>query len=309
MKILVFGAGVIGSVIAAKLYEAGNDIILLARGNRYEKIKQDGVVLHDVVSGGLTHLKIPITNSFHTDDQYDMIIVTVRFDQLDQAKQELKQKSCFQTIFFMLNNPGNSRELTREFPDKRIILGFPGFGGTYRDGRIDYLAIKEQKTTLGDLDGGISNLTEQFSTMLTKAGFKVAISTNMEAWLKTHAIFMSCIAAAILQENGDNLRLGMNKGKVRNMVEGIKEGFRALQELGIPIVPQNLKTIFLRMPAWFSVWYWQKTLQGRTGSLAMAPHILSAKGEMQLIAQEILRLIHASSTPTPTLDRLLYQIS
>jgi hypothetical protein len=36
------------------------------------------------------------------------------------------------------------------------------------------------------------------------------VSENMNAWLKTHAVFMSCIAAAIIKENGDSIQLSKN---------------------------------------------------------------------------------------------------
>ena len=45
MKFLFFGAGVLGSLYAAKLREAGMDVTLVARGSRYEDLKKHGVVL------------------------------------------------------------------------------------------------------------------------------------------------------------------------------------------------------------------------------------------------------------------------
>ena len=38
MKILVYGAGVIGSIFASRLYSNVNDVCILARGNRLEEI-------------------------------------------------------------------------------------------------------------------------------------------------------------------------------------------------------------------------------------------------------------------------------
>ncbi len=52
MKILFYGAGVIGSIYAAKLYEAGIDVILLAREKRYETLKNNGIIINDVLSKG-----------------------------------------------------------------------------------------------------------------------------------------------------------------------------------------------------------------------------------------------------------------
>lgn len=305
MKILVYGAGVIGSIYAAKLHEAEIDITLLARGKRYESLKQNGVIINDVLTGKLIVSKIPLIQNLSPADFYDLIIVTVRLDQLDSVKTKLKENTSCRAIMFMLNNPDKLKQLIQEFPNKKIILGFPGAGGTYNNDQIDYVQIKEQKTTIGDIDGNITDITIEIKEILERAGFKVAISTNMQAWLKTHAVFVTCVAAAIMKENGDSIQLGKNKSSVLMMVKSINEGFRACQNLGMPIAPTNLKIIFMTMPQWFSVWYLQKAMQGKTGTLAMAPHANAARGEMQLLARKVLNIVHSSSVATPILDNLL----
>lgn len=305
MITLVYGAGVIGSIYSAKLYEAGIDITLLARGKRYESLKQNGIIINDVLTGKQIVSKIPLTEHLSPADFYDLIIVTVRLDQLDSVKTKLKENTSCRAIMFMLNNPDNLQQLNQEFPDKKIILGFPGVGGTYNNDQTDYVQIKEQKTTIGDIDGNITDLTTEIKEILARAGFKVAVSTNMQAWLKTHAVFLTCVAAAIMKENGDSIQLGKNKSSVQMMVKSINEGFRACQKLGMPIAPANLKIIFMTMPQWFSVWYWQKAMRGKTGTLAIAPHANAAKEEMQLMAEKVLDLVHSSPLPTPTLDKLL----
>jgi len=46
-KVLVIGAGVIGSFNAARLKDGGKDVTLLARGQRLEDLREHGVVLED----------------------------------------------------------------------------------------------------------------------------------------------------------------------------------------------------------------------------------------------------------------------
>lgn len=305
MKILVYGAGVIGCIYAAKLYEAGVDTTLLARGIRYDIFKQNGVTIQDVLSGTQNIRHIPLTQHLNPADFYDLIIVTVRLDQLESVIPVLKSNLHSPAIMFMLNNPDTLNHLNKALPGKKIILGFPGAGGTYNNKQIDYVQIKEQKTTIGNIDSDNSALIHKIRAILKQAGFKVELSANMEAWLKIHAVFMTCVSAAITEENGDSIQLGKNKHSVKIMVKSIHEGFKACENLGLPIHPANLKMIFMTMPEWFSVWYWQKAMQGKTGTLAMAPHINSAKGEMQLLARKVLDIVHASSVSTPTLDRLL----
>jgi hypothetical protein len=56
MKILVFGAGVIGTLYAARLQEAGHRVTILARSSRLADIRRHGLVLEDVVSGARSFL-------------------------------------------------------------------------------------------------------------------------------------------------------------------------------------------------------------------------------------------------------------
>ena len=47
MKILVYGAGVLGCNLARNLFHAGKDVTLLARGNWAEEIRKNGLRITD----------------------------------------------------------------------------------------------------------------------------------------------------------------------------------------------------------------------------------------------------------------------
>ena len=44
MKICIFGAGAIGGMIGSLLKKNGNEVVLIARGEHYNKIKNEGLV-------------------------------------------------------------------------------------------------------------------------------------------------------------------------------------------------------------------------------------------------------------------------
>ena len=52
MRILVYGAGVQGSVFAASLHRAGHDAKILARGQRLADIRDHGIVLETLGTPG-----------------------------------------------------------------------------------------------------------------------------------------------------------------------------------------------------------------------------------------------------------------
>lgn len=305
MKILFYGAGIIGQIYATKLFKSNVDTTLLARGENYERLKNNGVTIYNVLTKEKIKVQIPLIRELKESDNFELIIVTVRLDQLESVKPSLAANKNCKTILFMLNNPIGMRTLEMEFPDKKIILGFPGIGGFRQENRINYVQIKEQKTTLGDYNGNISEITKKLKRTFEQTGLQVVLEKKMKAWLIIHSVFIASASAAIALENGDSRQLGNNKKSVENMVQSIREGFKACKALGLPIIPQNLKTIFLIMPKWFSVLYWSKAMKGKIGTLSMAPHANTARNEMQLLAKEVLTITAESTFKTPTLNKLL----
>lgn len=305
MKILIYGAGIIGKIYASGLFKSGVDVTLLARGENYETISRNGIEIKNILTKKTTTLKVPVIKEMDSNKSYDLIIVTVRLDQLEAIKSALNNNKSSKAIMFMLNNIQNLDELQQQYPNKDIILGFPGVGGTRKNNTIEYIQIKQQKTTLGNLNGESTILVLKIREILTKAGFKVTVEKHMKWWLKTHAVFITCVSAAIIKQDGNSKKLSRNKKAVRELIDSVAEGFKGLQKIGIEIRPNNLKIIFLIMPRWFSVWYWCKALQGTLGTLAIAPHARVAKSEMQLLAKNVLDSVHLSSSNTPTLNKLL----
>lgn len=307
MKILVYGAGVIGSIFAAKLFEAKNNVTILARGKRNESLQQNGVIIRERLTGKKVIIHPSLTQQLETDDFYDLIIVAVKLDQLESVIPHLKNNAGSSLVMFMLNYPDDIQLIADQLKPKHIIFGFPGAGGIFKENKIDFIQIKQQKTTIGEINGEKSATVKTIRALFETAGFNVDISDNMQAWLKTHAVFITCISASIIKENGDSTQLGKNKKSIGTMVKSIKEGFFALTNIGISVTPFNLKIIFMIMPEWFSVLYWQKAMQSNMGTLAIAPHANVAKSEMQLVAKKVLEIVHSSSVAAPHLDKLLLE--
>lgn len=304
MKILVFGAGIVGSLYSGRLFEAKYDVTLLARGDRYDNLKTNGLILKNCISGGKLRLNVPMISYLKENDFYDLIIVTVRLEQLEEVILELKKNKTSKNVMFMMNIPDNTF-ITKKLDSKNVIFGFPGVGGTYRNNLIEYIELKQQKTTIGTTDGADSFLINDIKKSFEAANFKVAICNDMQSWMKTHAVFISSISAAIFKEHGNPLQLAKNRRRVKQMVKSIKEGFSILKTLDIKILPSNLNILFMKMPRWFAIWYWQKALRGETGTLAFAPLSNAATTEMKLIAITVLNITHASPLAAPTLNKLL----
>jgi len=103
MRVLVYGAGVVGSYLAHYLYKSGKDITLLARGSWYNKIHEDGLIIRHTLQLKTTKDHINVIDSLFPDDVYDIVFVVVQYCQLADIIPILAANRS-KTLVFIGNN-------------------------------------------------------------------------------------------------------------------------------------------------------------------------------------------------------------
>jgi len=88
------------------------------------------------------------------------------------------------------------------------------------------------------------------------------------------------------------------------MVKAIREGFKGLQARGIPIVPFRLKLMFLNLPKWLPIFYWQRTLQSKLGEYSLASHARAAPDELRQLIAEIRTVLGDRYVSTGAMEHL-----
>lgn len=104
MRILIYGAGVTGSLYAVLLKEAGYYTTIYARGHRLEALQNQGFLYKK--NNIIKKVDIKIIDHLQDNDIYDFIFLTVRENQLYQALKELKSNKS-KTIITMVNTLDN----------------------------------------------------------------------------------------------------------------------------------------------------------------------------------------------------------
>ncbi len=305
MKILVYGAGVLGSLYATQLKRSGHEVTILARGQRLAEIQEHGLVLENWTSGEQTVTHIPVINQLDAQDDYELVIVLVRKNQLASVLPSLAANQRTPNVLFMVNNAAGPDEMSSALGPERVLLGFPGAGGERRGFSVRYHLTSKavQRTTIGELNGSRTQRLERIAQTFREAGFGVAISKNMDAWLKTHVALVSPVANALYLAGGNNYRLAHTRDGVILMVRAIREGLRILSAKGIPITPFYAKT-FLWVPEPVLVWFIQRLLDTQQVELVIARHANAARDEMRQLSAEFKALAQTTALPTVAIDRL-----
>ena len=304
-KILVYGAGVLGSLYAGKLAQAGYAVTLLARGQRLLELQEQGLRL--VKDGGSQpeRITVQLTDHLAAEDAYDWVIVIVRKNQMASVLPALAANQHTPNVLFMVNSAEGPGELIQALGRERVILGFPGAGGQRANGIIHYqiTARSTQPTTLGELDGAQSERLLHMAQALQAAGFPTAVSGNMDAWLKTHVALVSPIANAIYMAGGSNYRLAHTRDGLVLMVRAIQENLRVLKRLRIPLTPAKYRAIPW-VPEPLLVAVLKIAFDTPQAELVLARHANAARDEMMMLADEFRALARSSAVATPAADTL-----
>ncbi|MGA8507541.1 MAG: 2-dehydropantoate 2-reductase N-terminal domain-containing protein [Candidatus Sulfotelmatobacter sp.] len=304
MKVLVYGAGVIGTLYASRLQDGGHQVTILARDSRLADIRRHGLVLEDVMSDSRSTTQVNVAERLSPEDRYDMALIAVRWDQLSGILPELAANRTTPTILFMLNNPGGSTGLTDALGTDRVLLGFPGVGGTLQGHVVRYIRIPQQPTTLGEPNGSRSTRLQEVVETFRASGLRTRIDSDMNAWLISHAFFVTAVGGAIYVAEGDCARLSHSPAILNLMVSGVREGFDAVRALGRPVHPFALRVLFSWLPRSCAASYWRRFFSKREAEYIFAGHVRRASKEMQSLAVECRLLLSQSSVVAPALTQL-----
>jgi 2-dehydropantoate 2-reductase len=307
MKVLVYGAGVVGSVYSAQLHQGGNDVRLLARGRRLTDIQEHGVVLDELGGSGPQTFKVPTVERLEPTDAYDLVMVLLQKGQVGAVLPVLAANRYTPTVAFFTNNAAGPHQLVQALGAERVLMGFGVIGGV-RDGFTVRWASAEKgrrrfDTVMGELDGSLTPRLHSVVDAFAQAGIRVSVQSDIDAWLKAHVALVGPIAHALHRAGNDNYRLAKDRDGLRLMVEAQREGLRVLSALGLPLAPVRLKLI-ARLPAWVSVAVAKKILNSELAELVLAGHAAVGHEEFQLLTREFRALIERTSVPTPAIDEL-----
>lgn len=239
MKIVVYGAGVLGSYLAHSLVRGGNDVSVLARGKRYEQLKEDGIVIRHYFQRKDTVDDVNVIETLQHNKHYDLIFVVMKYNQFPSVLPILA-KNISSNIVIVGNNADAKSMQTflneNSQVKKNIAFGFQLSGGIREEsGRIICIRGGGQMV-LGSLDGEFS-FKSTVNHAFKKAKYKLNYNENIDAWLKSHIIPIVAMNSILFLNDMDFKKIAKDKNALMQMITAMDEGFTILEKLGYQIDP------------------------------------------------------------------------
>ena len=280
MRILIYGAGVIGSIYAFYLSRSGYEVAVLARGHRLEELRHKGPLYQN--GKAIQKAEVQILERLESDDRYDYIFLTVRAGQLHQALEQLKD-NVSPTIVTMVNSLDDYDQWEKVCGKGRILPAFPGAGGSIRDGILDAGLTPRliQPTTFAEIDGCRTERIEILKKILMRAGIPCQIVPDMHAWQICHLAMVVPLADAYYMVNDPKL-VHRDRAVMQKTAQALHDNFVQLKIRGNAISPPKLN-LFRLCPVGLMAWFLPFVYNSAFGNRFMYRHAMKARDEMNAL--------------------------
>ena len=299
MKILVFGAGVLGCNLARNLFRAGKEVTLLARGSWAEEIQKNGLRIKDKFSPKMSVSRIPVVTELSPEDVYDVIFVVVRYTQIDGILETL-QTNPTKNIVFVGNNV-RAKALTGALPGKNVLFAFASSAGHRESDRVASVDLK--KITIGQITGASSN-KQLIGQIFDGTKYKAAYEPNMEDYLLCHAAFVLPVAFACYKVDGDLKKLKGNTVYFQRMIDANIEGYRAIRKAGHEILPIEDKNFESEKYRKTCLRFFKLMCATGLGKICASDHAMNAVDEMSALNRDLKQFFEKNGAEYPVWKEL-----
>ena len=210
MKILVYGAGAIGSVFGGFLAKAGEEVVMLGRPQHMEVIKSKGLKIegiwgdHLVNSNLLCYSNSPDIKEDHAGS-FDLILITVKAYDTFSAASDLRNIINMDTLVLSLQNGiGNTEIIAKNIGADQTLGGMIIFGAEIPSPGTVKVTVSADDVTIGRTSKKTEpSAVEEIARTFTAAGIKTKTTEEIEMHLWNKMLYNCALnaLATILQVN------------------------------------------------------------------------------------------------------------
>ena len=283
MKVLVYGAGVIGGQLAHALCAGGNEVAVVARGAWAETLRRDGLRIHHYIQRRDTTDR-PRVLERPDDARYDIAFAVMQYRQMEAILDDLAAVNS--PIVVLVGNNLSASEMERRLlgaspAPKSVLFGFGSTAGTREDGKLNTVHVGGGRLTVGRTHADASEAEKALLKRLF-AGSRVSLAfcDDMDAWLKYHAAFILPVVY-LCYKTGCDLRRSTGQDR-KLLLDAVRDAYGLLMALGYPVRPAGDEKTLEPGPANLMVRLiirWMS--RTRLGALCTTEHCRHAPIEME----------------------------
>lgn len=238
LRLVILGAGAIGSLFGGLLCRVGEDVTLIGRPAHIRSIRSHGLHIDGVTGRKTIRVKAEVSPS--KVGESDIVICTVKAYDTRKAAADAKVLMGRETLFLCLQNGLDvEKEAAQEISMDKIARGITNNG---------CLRIKPgyiRHTGLGDTviscpgDNWRTRINELAKTM-SSAGLPTTVTDEIDRVVLSKVLVnvgINAIGALTRQKNGDLVKNPLLRDLMRSAIE---EALRVVEKLGTKMTDENI---------------------------------------------------------------------
>jgi 2-dehydropantoate 2-reductase len=308
MKVLVYGAGVIGCYLTHVLCQAKNEVTLLARGEWKGTLEENGLTIHHHLQRKTTTDYPKIVGQVDASQHYDVVFAVMQYQQMQLILDDLAELDTPMVVLVGndLSAPEMEREiLSRSTTPKTVLFGFQGTAGNRDRTLVNCVRWDGGGMTLGGLHRGpTEDERALFNQLFARTSYSLTWEDDMDGWYKCHLALILPIAYLCYLTGCDLRKATRSQRKL--LLDAAGECFGLLGQLGVAIRPAGEDAYYRTGPkralCAAMMFVIAKTALGK---LCASDHCRHAVSEMETLDKAWSNLrAQASDFPMPNWDRL-----
>ena len=183
MRVVVIGAGSLGSAIGGTLALGGHDVLLVTRNAAHvDAIRAGGLALDDGERVRQVNVAADTRPVGHAPA--DLVIVLVKSFDTDAAIRAAAPVIADDTIVLTLQNGVGCEEIIAGVVGPgRVVAGRTFVGGRIVEpGRVEY-GIVDRRTTIGELDGERTDRIRRIADAFDDAGMRTEVADDIRSMM------------------------------------------------------------------------------------------------------------------------------
>lgn len=243
MKILIYGAGAVGSAFGGFL-SRDHEVTLLGRKKHLAVIRRQGLRVSGIWGRHTFHkFRLVSDESLlrRKPEEYDLILVTVKsYDTARAARGIAKLLSLGTLVVSLQNGLGNVEALRRMIPANRILAGRVIFGVEYdAPGKIK-ITVMASPTAVGETtQHQISARARTLARLFDHAGIPAVACADVQSLLWAKVIYNAALNPLASLMKCHYGYLGDNPATRLIMNEVIDEIYSIAKRAGVRLVPDS----------------------------------------------------------------------
>lgn len=191
MKILIFGAGAVGSLLGGFLAKSGHDVSLLGRPAHLNAIRRQGLRIQGIWG---THLvktfSLYANTSALAGNAFDLIILTVKSFDTEKAVSEIKPLlKAHTTLLSFQNGLGNIEIILQKAKPEQYLIGRIITGVELSVGQIN-VTVSADALAIGNVPGTKPiRSPEFFADLFKQSNIPARAVTNIETLIWSKVIY------------------------------------------------------------------------------------------------------------------------